>query len=426
MIRYFIQVIFVIIIFPLSSAAQTGKVISLKICLTKAEQNFPLLKKDLYNQKQLQLEKKIISSNYYPSININGRASYQSEVTQIPALPLPGVNIPVISNDFYNLNLNLEQLIWDGGRTKKLSDIKENEYKIDIQKNKIRLYDLKKRISIMYFNILFLKENIKTLKLLVSDLKARIADGKAAVRNGVILASGLDKLKVGLMQTQQIIYSKNSDLKGLIESLNALTGMKLSVNDSMASPDMNISVFPMNNNRPEYHLLTMQQQQIKSYNSLNRKKRMPVLKLFGQAGYGRPGYNMLNNNFSSYYMVGVQLNWKLWNKGNVKKQQHIFTLEQNKIQVEKENFNYNLNAVYRQQLESIKKFQSLLDADKKIIAIQNKITQTSQNQLKNGTITASEYLIQLNKKIKAVLTMKAHKLQLLFAKNQYITTMGKL
>ena len=426
MIRYFIQVIFVIIIFPLSSAAQTGKVISLKICLTKAEQNFPLLKKDLYNQKQLQLEKKIISSNYYPSININGRASYQSEVTQIPALPLPGVNIPVISNDFYNLNLNLEQLIWDGGRTKKLSDIKENEYKIDIQKNKIRLYDLKKGISIMYFNILFLKENIKTLKLLVSDLKARIADGKAAVRNGVILASGLDKLKVGLMQTQQIIYSKNSDLKGLIESLNALTGMKLSVNDSMASPDMNISVFPMNNNRPEYHLLTMQQQQIKSYNSLNRKKRMPVLKLFGQAGYGRPGYNMLNNNFSSYYMVGVQLNWKLWNKGNVKKQQHIFTLEQNKIQVEKENFNYNLNAVYRQQLESIKKFQSLLDADKKIIAIQNKITQTSQNQLKNGTITASEYLIQLNKKIKAVLTMKAHKLQLLFAKNQYITTMGKL
>ncbi len=426
MIRYFIQVILVIIIFPLSSAAQTGKVISLKTCLTKAEKNFPLLKKDLYNQQQLQLEKKIVSSNYYPSLNINGRASYQSEVTQMPALPIPGVTIPVISNDFYKINLNLEQLIWDGGRTKKLFDIKENEYKIDVQKNKIRLYDLKKRISIMYFNTLFLKENIKTLKLLASDLKARIADGKAAVRNGVILASGLDQLKVGLMQTQQIIYSKNSDLKGLIESLNALTGMKISVNDSLASPDMNISVFPMDNNRPEYHLLTMQQQQIKSYNSLNRKKRMPVLKFFGQAGYGRPGYNMLNNNFSSYYMFGVQLNWKLWNKGNVKKQQQIFTLQQNKIQVEKENFNYNLNAVYRQQLESIKKFKSLLAADKKIITIQDKITQTSQNQLKNGTITASEYLIQLNKKIKAVLTMKAHKLQLLFAKNQYLTTMGKL
>ncbi len=426
MIRYFIQVIFVIIIFPLSSAAQTGKVIYLKTCLTKAEKNFPLLKKDLYNKQQLQLEKKIVSSNYYPSLNINGRVSYQSEVTQMPALPIPGVTIPVISNDFYKINLNLEQLIWDGGRTKKLFDIKENEYKIDVQKNKIRLYDLKKRISIMYFNTLFLKENIKTLKLLASDLKARIADGKAAVRNGVILASGLDQLKVGLMQTQQIIYSKNSDLKGLIESLNALTGMKISVNDSMASPDMNIPAFPMDNNRPEYHLLTMQQQQIKSYNSLNRKKRMPVLKFFGQAGYGRPGYNMLNNDFSSYYMVGIQLNWKLWNKGNVKKQQQIFTLQQNKIQVEKENFNYNLNAVYRQQLESIKKFKSLLAADKKIITIQDKITQTSQNQLKNGTITASEYLIQLNKKIKAVLTMKAHKLQLLFAKNQYLTTMGKL
>ncbi len=426
MIRYFIQVIFVIIILPLSSAAQTGKVIYLKTCLTKTEQNFPLLKKDLYNKQQLQLEKKIVSSNYYPSLNINGRASYQSEVTQMPALPIPGVTIPVISNDFYKINLNLEQLIWDGGRTKKLFDIKENEYKIDVQKNKIRLYDLKKRISIMYFNTLFLKENIKTLKLLASDLKARIADGKAAVRNGVILASGLDQLKVGLMQTQQIIYSKNSDLKGLIESLNALTGMKISVNDSMASPDMNIPAFPMDNNRPEYHLLTMQQQQIKSYNSLNRKKRMPVLKFFGQAGYGRPGYNMLNNDFSSYYMVGIQLNWKLWNKGNVKKQQQIFTLQQNKIQVEKENFNYNLNAVYRQQLESIKKFKSLLATDKKIITIQDKITQTSQNQLKNGTITASEYLIQLNKKIKAVLTMKAHKLQLLFAKNQYLTTMGKL
>ena len=35
------------------------------------------------------------------------------------------------------------------------------------------------------------------------------------------------------------------------------------------------------------------------------KRRMPVLYAFGQTGYGKPGYNMLSDEWDFYYLVGA-------------------------------------------------------------------------------------------------------------------------
>ena len=71
-------------------------------CYTLAEQHYPMLKqRDLISKsKEYTLEN--LSRGYLPQLSINGQATYQSAVTQIP-IHLPGVEIPTLNKDQYKL-----------------------------------------------------------------------------------------------------------------------------------------------------------------------------------------------------------------------------------------------------------------------------------------------------------------------------------
>ena len=73
-------------------------------------------------------------------------------------------------------------------------------------------------------------------------------------------------------------------------------------------------------------------------------KRMPVFKLFGQAGYGRPGYDLLNDKFDTYYMVGVRLHWNIFDWNHVKQEKQILNIQSDIINTEQETSNQSLRA----------------------------------------------------------------------------------
>ena len=405
--------------------AQNLQPVSLQECLQKAVENFPNEKQLQYNQQTHQLKEEIINKNYLPSLNLNGQASHQSDVTSI-SLPIPGIAIPTISKNMYKLNLDLQQLIWDGGMTSSQNKLEVNSYQIADQQVKISTYQQKQRVTILYFNILFQQENLKVLHVLIEDLNARITDAQSGLANGAVLASDVDVLKVSQMQARQAIIENQEDTKGLLDEMNELTGLKIQSVTQLQTPEFKATQFPFENNRPEFRLLTLQQNNIKDLKKLYTAIRMPTFVAFGQAGYGRPGYNMLNNDFKTYYMIGLQLHWNIFDWNHVKKEKQVLSIQKNILQTEKETFDQNLRVEYKKQLAAIEKYQKLVSTDQQIVNLQDQVVATSQSKLKNGTITPADYLIQLNKKIKAMLTMDAHHLQLLFTKYQYMTAIGNL
>ncbi len=405
--------------------AQNLKPVNLEQCLQKAVENFPNEKQLQYNQQTHQIKEEIINKNYLPSLNLNGQASHQSDVTSI-SIPIPGVNIPTVSKNMYKLNLDLQQLIWDGGMTSSQKKLEKNSYKMTDQQVKISTYQQKQRVAILYFNILFQQENLKALHVLLDDLNARIGEAKSGMANGAVLASDVDVLSVSQMQAKQAIIENQEDTKGLLDEMNELTGLKIQSAGQLQTPEFKSKQFPFENNRPEFQLMTLQQNNITDLKKLYTAKRMPMLSAFGQAGYGRPGYNMLNNDFKTYYMIGLQLHWNIFDWNHVKKEKQVLSIQKNIIQTEKETFNQNLRVQYKKQLAALEKYQKLISTDQQIVNLQDQVVATSQNKLKNGTITPANYLIQLNKKIKAMLTMDAHQLQLLFTKYQYLTAIGNL
>src|SRR5690606_3780592 len=95
--------------------------------------------------------------------------------------------------------------------------------------------------------------------------------------------------------------------------------------------------------RRELLLFEQQKEQVEHSTELLSKSKLPNISAFGQGGYGNPGLNMLNNEFDTFYMVGLRLNWNVldWNKTNVEQQ----SLQINKeiIDTQKETFEVNNN-----------------------------------------------------------------------------------
>ncbi len=418
----------VLLLFSAGLMAQetTPSKVSLQYCLQQAVKHFPVTQQLQLNQNKYQLQQQNTKKNYLPSLNLNGMASYQSDVTKVPMPPVPGFDIPVISKDWYKINLDLEQFVWDGGLTKNQKALETADYRLADQQVQVKTYNLKKQVNILYFNILFLQTSVDALHVLVSDLDARIKEAEAALKNGVLLPADVDALKVNKKMAEQQIIEKTEDQKGLIASLNRLTGLHIVSAKQMLVPDVQIASYTFVNNRPEYKLLDLQKNKLSALQKMTTVKRMPVFKVFGQAGYGRPGYDMLDPDFDTYYKIGLALHWNIFDWNSVKHEKQILSIQSDILKTEQENFDQSLRAQLEKLLAGIHKVEKLIATDRDIVQLQKNVVAAAGNKLKNGTITATTYLIELNKEVKAQLMLQAHKIQLQFAKNQYLTALGDL
>ncbi len=403
-----------------------AQTVTLQMCQDSAVRNYPNIRQLMLNNESYELNIKNIKTNYYPKLNLNGQASYQSDVTKIPDMPLPAFDVPEISKDWYKINLDVEQMIYDGGITAGQKKVETAKYEISDQKVQVELYQLKERVNQLFFNILFLRKNIEVLEVLHENLTTRIKDAKVAFENGMLLSSDVDALKVELYRAEQKITEKEEDIAALIASMNELTHLNIQSAEELIVPEIKLENYDFVNNRPEYILLDKQQSQIMAMKSLTKAKRIPVFMAFGQAGYGRPGYDMLNDNFDDYYMVGLRLHWNIWDWGKVKREKQVFDIQNSIINAQKETFNQNLRADLHKRMADIEKYRKITGRDKDIVQLQKNVVETAGRKLKNGTITSTSYLIELNKMTEAKLNLEAHKLQLIYAKYQYLTSVGNL
>ena len=406
--------------------AQQSKTITLEDCYQNAFENYPNFKQTELNNSIYELNIKNTKTNYYPTLNLNGQISWQSDVTKINIPAAAGFTAPEISKDWYKINFDVQQIIYDGGVTSGQKQLESTEREISNQEVQIELYQLKEKVNHLFFNVVFLKKNIEVLDILTQNLVASIKDAESAFENGMVLKSEVDKIRVEMIQVEQQVVEKESDIVSIIGALNELTKLNIQSADDLETPELTIANYSFINNRPEYLMLVKHQEKVSAAKNLTSSKRLPKFLAFGQAGYGRPGYDMLNNNFKDYYMIGARLNWNIWDWNKVKNEKQIFDIQNEIIDTKKQSYNQSLRADLFQRIQNISKYDKLLETDEAILELQSSIVKTALSQFNNGTITSTTYLIELNKLSNAKLNLEAHKLQLTFAKYQYITAIGNL
>ncbi len=403
--------------------------ITLELCYQKAIENYPLTRQKELLPLSSALKMKNLNKNYLPEMMVNGQLHYQSDVTKTPFqdASIPGIpTVPAVANDWYKISLDVNQVIYDGSTTGRQKDLEEINLEIEQQNIDIELYKLKERINQIYFNILLLRENINIIQLHKAILSAKLKDIESGIQNGTILASNGDILKAEIIQIDQSLAELNIGVRTSVDILIELTALELDTATELEIPDATIDVTNYLNSRPEYQLFTLQQNRLEASKRVIGTKLIPRLSAFGQAGYGRPGYDMLNPNFDDFYMIGARLHWNIWDWNRSGKEKDILDMQSKIIDTQKETFDKNIRIDLQNKIGEIRKIEEMISRDEQIIELREKISKSTSSQLDNGVITSTEYLAEINAESRSKLDLQAHMIKLIKARLDYKSTLGNL
>lgn len=400
--------------------------ITLFECHSQAIKNAPRLADREHIQQIGDLKTDQARANWYPSLDLNGKLSYQSDVVTValtdPSIP---VEFPQVPHDQYGLNLDLRQNIYDGGKTKQVKALEEARTAADLQQLEVDLYGLKSRVNLYYFAILELQAMRKNLEIHMENLKSRQESMQTAIDNGTLLKADMNVLDVELLKIQQSLLEIDSRKQALISALNVLCGTTLGPMAELLLPQLD--GYPMEEiNRPEYKLFDLKVASLEAGKELTGRKRMPVLYAFGQTGYGKPGYNMLNENWDFYYMVGAGLKWNIWDWNATGQEKKVIENQQMILRNQKATFTKEVSSRLVQEEANIEQYRKSMILERQVLELRGEISENAAAKLSNGTITATDYVTELNKESLSRNRLATQQIRLSQSITNFLTIQGNL
>ncbi|MFO7864721.1 MAG: TolC family protein [Salinivirgaceae bacterium] len=401
-----LKLIIALVFVPFGLFAQ--QTVSLQTCWNETRKQLPLLQNNQSLAKLDSLEQRILKTNYLPQLNAKAQATWQSDVTSVD-IPVPNIAIDEPSQEQYKVYLEVNQLIWDGGRTKALSTKHEIETELTKAETDEIFYGFKQRVASLYFALMLSQQQIKLTDELISTLEKKLTEIEAGVVQGVVREAGKYVLQAEKMQAEQDLNNQQFQAESIAKMLNVLTGMTLSATTALEKPQPTI---PAKVNRSQLKVYQLKAQTAEQGKKVLAKNRMPVVSAFGQAGYGKPGLNMLNNEADTWLMVGAGISWNIFDWNSSKQKREKLTVQQQMIDNSREQFLYQLNTEKQQYEVEVQQYQTAIEKDKEIIGLRKKITEDYSSQLKQGTVTSSAYIEELFKEQTAKITQQIHEIKL--------------
>lgn len=419
-----IQYNFLLLLLPGFLAAQEINQLNLQQAYDLSQKNYPAIRqKDLVRQTAgINIDN--LQKGFLPQVILSGQATYQSDVTKVP-VSIPGFTVEPASEDQYKLLADVSQLIYDGGVNREQKQFQQLNASVEDQKVEVELYKLKERINQLYLSTLYLDEQLKQVDLVKADIQTGIKRVEAQVQNGVAFRSNLNMLKAELLKADQRAIEIKTSKKGLLDALALFVGQPLAEDVILEKPVSIAVAIGGEITRPEIRLYTEQIKLIGQQDKLITARNLPKASLFAQGGYGRPGLNQLENEFTFYYIGGIRFNWSLGGLYTKKKEKELVEVNKKIVDIQKETFLLNTNAQLKQQQAEIDKLLKLIVSDNEIIDLRKSVNDAAKAQLENGVITANDYLKEVNAEDQARQTLITHQILLLQAQINYQTISGK-
>lgn len=408
--------IFITLILPLELWSQTNDTLFFVDCMKMSIENMQINKTDSLNSQIIGLQKQNIKSTYFPKITLNGQATYQSDALSLD-IPIPGLTIPEMPLDQYKAYIELNQILYDGGMTKATAQMLDLNLQMSNIQSQIREIEIKKAVSDIFSLVVLMDKQLEIINTQLGNLYEQQKIVESSVKNELLPPVNRDILEAEILKVEQKKTEIQETRTAAIYTLSQYTGKNYSettkfvidnyinLSDTMTSPQLKI--------------IDIQKQQTVISDKQLSAGRKPKLFLFAQGGYGRPGLNMLSDEFSPYFIGGVKLSWNLYDWNNTSRNRQINMIKQDELEIQHQNTLITINAKKANILAKVNTTEKQIEIDKRIIELNEKIMKTYESQLKNGIITTSDYIIQLNKLSQAKIQLELHKIQLKQLKYDY-------
>ena len=385
--------------------------ITLEECRQRTIENYPLIRQYELIEKAQDFNIENASRGYIPQLAMSAKASYQSEVTKIP-FDMPGVDMKGMPKAQYQVMLELQQTIWDGGAIHSKKKLTEVSSQVDREQVSVNLYALNDRVDQLYFGVLLLNEQLIQNSLYIEDLQNTLNQINAYMQNGIANSADVDAVKVELLSAAQKRIELEETKQSYIRMLSLFMGEELQRDIIFIKPIApQISV--NNIARPELLWYEAQSAQLYIQEKTLQTGYMPKFGLFVQGAYGNPGLDMLKGESSPFYIAGVRMSWNFGSLYTLRNDKKIIANNLSRVANNRDTFLFNTRLEVAQQDGAIESIRKQMKDDDKIIRLRINIRNAAEAKVANGVLTVTEMLREITAESNAKQTKAIHEIQLL-------------
>lgn len=396
-------------------------IVTLLQCQNAALQNYPRVKQSGLIEQTAEYSVDNAYRGYYPEATINAQATYQSAVTEVP-VRIPQFAIEALSLDQYRAQLEVIQTIWDGNTMAAQAGTQRAKAEVSKHQLEVELYGLKDRVNQLFFGLLLVHEQIEQTRLMREDLSSALTAVQKAANVGASSKKDVYLLEAELLNVEQRLLRLRGSKTRYVRMLARLTGLAVDTATTYQYTDN--PTLDSHIHRPELRLFAAQRSLLNSQTNAIDSRYLPKLQAFVNVGYGRPGLDMLMNEFSPYYVTGVRMKWSITDLWASAPERNLLTVNQAEVDVQHETFLFNTDLSLTQFQADFDMYTKLLDTDAGLLEKLTAVRDISQEQLTHGTITSHDYLRDVHALDIARREHTLHQIQRELAAESYRITTG--
>lgn len=391
-------------------------------CRRLAREHYPEIKQyDLIRQTE-RYDLSNAGRAWLPQIGLSAQATWQTDAPTFPDIFSKlfeqfDVSVPGMRRDQYRVQLEIDQTLWDGGKSRADKMMAEAESAENQRSVDVEMYALDGRIDGLYFGILLLDERIAQTRLTIGLLDSNLEKIRSLQRNGVAMQSDADAVEAELLTARQQLTQLESTCGSYRRILSVFIGSDIG-DKPLQRPDAAMPA-SMENRRPELDVIDARERMLAARERLVKSSTMPRFGLFAQGYYGYPGLDyfqsMLNAKWSLNAVAGIRMTWTFGGYYTRRNNLNRIAVARNRLDVQRDVFLFDTELQRIEQDSEIARLRQALADDDRIVALRRSVREAAEAKLRNGIIDTNDLLRKITEEQSAALARSAREIELLKA-----------
>ena len=404
----------------LLAGLSAGAQVTLDECRRLAREHYPEIRQYDLVRRTEEYTLSNARRAWLPQLSFAAQATWQTEVPSFPnalagMLAQQGIDMPGMNKDQYKAALELNQTLWDGGKSEADKRIARAEAAEQARSADVDLYALQGRVDNLFFGILLLDERIAQTQLTLDLLRSNLEKVRALQRNGVAMQSDADAVEAELLTVNQQLTQVTASRDSYRRMLEIFTGRPLD-GERLERPDAS-EPRSMESSRPELALFDATADKLTAQERLVKAATRPHFGLFAQGYYGYPGMDyfqsMMSPDWSWNAMAGVKMSWNFGAYYTRKNSLAKLRTAKEQVEVQREIFLFNTRLQTAEESGDIARLRKALADDDRIVALRRSVREAAESKLRNGVIDTDDLLRKITDEAAAATARSAREIELL-------------
>lgn len=395
---------------------------SVERCKEMAREHYPLIRRYGLIEQSRDYTLSNAARAWLPQVTFSGQATLQSDVVSWPEefesmLAMQGLDMPGIRRDQYKVQIDVQQTLWDGGKSRTDRAIAEGETAQERMSTEVELYAVDSRVEDIYFGILLMQEQQRQIGEMMQRLQTNLDQVNALVENGMAMQADADAVEVQLLTQRQSL----GQVEARLQSFRRILGLFIGEELGEAPLPMLVAEEPVgyDSERPELQLMDAQMALLQAREQMVDVSLAPRVALFAQGYYGYPGLNMFENMVSHRWtlngIVGVRMNWNISSLYTSETSRRQLQNARDNVMLQREVFAFNSRLQAELESAEVRRIREAIADDDRIVALRSRVREAAEVRLQEGMIDTHDLLGKISDETSAKIARSTHQIELVKA-----------